>query len=97
MTHITTTHVVVIIRYIWIHTYIRIVAITITIAIAAAVDISVVTANITRSDAKRLDIIITLLLLRIHGSTNASIQCTSISHVGNVAIVISVIIFLLLL
>ena len=96
MTHITTTHVVVvIIRYIWIHTYIRIVAIT--IAIAAAVDISVVTANITRSDAKRLDIIITLLLLRIHGSNTASIQCTSISHVGNVAIVISVIIFLLLL
>ena len=94
MTHITTTHVVVIIiRYIWIHTYIRIVAIT----IAAAVDISVVTANITRSDAKRLDIIITLLLLRIHGSNTASIQCTSISHVGNVAIVISVIIFLLLL
>ena len=72
MTHITTTHVVVvIIRYIWIHTYIRIVAITIAIA---TVDISVITANITRSEAKRLDIIITLLLLRIYGSTNASIQ-----------------------
>ena len=72
MTHITTTHVVVvIIRYIWIHTYIRIVAITIAIA---TVDISVITANITRSEAKRLDIIITLLLLRIHGSNTASIQ-----------------------